>query len=271
MTNACLVTSHYLNRCWLFINWTLGNKFQWNFNQNTTVFMQYKGFVNVICKMAAILTWPHCAWPRYPGTRQQRPWILQWFCYLQDIWPSRRVFVRSSLSVNIPNLVRNPADADIFCSKTGSALVWFLSSPVMFFFFFFFDGWARYQPIRYGITYVPSSLIGWHLTIDWNWILVHNTEKSKCCHDANFVITGGTAGCCANLLCHQWWQSWHHDNSWFPVEHIYWICNSYEGLVDRLGPKRQVIDIFHKSFPYFRNFHSKQMHQWCSVNATSTG
>ena len=37
-----------------------------------------------------------------------------------------------------------------------------------------------------------------------------------------FVITGGTWGCHNdNLRCHHWWQSWHHDNSWFSV--WYWI------------------------------------------------
>ena len=42
--------------------------------------------------------------------------------------------------------------------------------------------------------------------------------KTENCHDANFVITGGTGGChYDNLQCHQWWQSWHHDCSWFSV------------------------------------------------------
>ena len=37
-------------------------------------------------------------------------------------------------------------------------------------------------------------------------------------HDANFVITGSTGGCHNdNLRCHQWWQSWHYDNSQFSV------------------------------------------------------
>ena len=32
----------------------------------------------------------------------------------------------------------------------------------------------------------------------------------------NFVITGGSGGCrYDNLLSHQWWQSWDHDNTWF--------------------------------------------------------
>ena len=42
--------------------------------------------------------------------------------------------------------------------------------------------------------------------------------SSASCHNANFVITGGTGGCHKdNLQCHQWWQSWHHNNSRFSV------------------------------------------------------
>ena len=33
---------------------------------------------------------------------------------------------------------------------------------------------------------------------------------------ANFIVADGTA-CCRydNQRCHQWWQSWHYDKSWF--------------------------------------------------------
>ena len=31
---ACSATSHYLNQCWLIVEWTTGNKFQWNYNEN---------------------------------------------------------------------------------------------------------------------------------------------------------------------------------------------------------------------------------------------
>ena len=42
-------------------------------------------------------------------------------------------------------------------------------------------------------------------------------------HDANFVITGGTTGCRDdNLWCHQWWQSWHHDNSLSVFSNYVW-------------------------------------------------
>ena len=35
MTWCLKAPSHYLNQCWLLANWTLCNKLQWNFNQNT--------------------------------------------------------------------------------------------------------------------------------------------------------------------------------------------------------------------------------------------
>ena len=37
---ACSVPSHYLNKCWFIAKWTPGNKFQWNSNRNSTIFIQ---------------------------------------------------------------------------------------------------------------------------------------------------------------------------------------------------------------------------------------
>ena len=34
--------SYYLNQCWVIINWTLRNKFHWNCNQNTKLFIHEK-------------------------------------------------------------------------------------------------------------------------------------------------------------------------------------------------------------------------------------
>ena len=67
MTHICVVNiskktykikpppSHYLNQCWNIVNWTLGNKFQLNFHQNTTILIEENAFENVIWRMAAIL------------------------------------------------------------------------------------------------------------------------------------------------------------------------------------------------------------------------
>ena len=50
----------YLNQCWNIVNWTHGNKVQWNFNWSSYIFIQQNSFENVVWKMAAILSWPQC-------------------------------------------------------------------------------------------------------------------------------------------------------------------------------------------------------------------
>ena len=39
-----------VNQCWLIVNWTLRNKFQWNFNQIANTFIEENAFENVVCK-----------------------------------------------------------------------------------------------------------------------------------------------------------------------------------------------------------------------------
>ena len=46
--------SCYLNRCWLIVNWTPGNKFQWNLNRNSIIWSQENAFEMASAKMAAI-------------------------------------------------------------------------------------------------------------------------------------------------------------------------------------------------------------------------
>ena len=57
---AWLATSHYLSQCWNNVNLTLGNKHQWNFNQNLHIFIQENAFENVVWEMSAILSQPQC-------------------------------------------------------------------------------------------------------------------------------------------------------------------------------------------------------------------
>ena len=70
---ACRLSapSHYLNQCWVIVNWTLGNKFQWNFNQNTKLFIHENASENVVCEMAVILSrgkWVKVITHPYPTT-----------------------------------------------------------------------------------------------------------------------------------------------------------------------------------------------------------
>ena len=51
--------SHYQNQCyqcWFTANWTLRNKFQWNFSQRTTCFIHENASENIVCETVAILS-----------------------------------------------------------------------------------------------------------------------------------------------------------------------------------------------------------------------
>ena len=52
--------SHYLKQCWNIVNWTLRNKFQWNFNHNSNIFIQENALENGVCEMASNLYRPLC-------------------------------------------------------------------------------------------------------------------------------------------------------------------------------------------------------------------
>ena len=45
----CSAPSRYLNQCWRIVNWSHGNKFQWNMNRNSVIFIQENAFENVFC------------------------------------------------------------------------------------------------------------------------------------------------------------------------------------------------------------------------------
>ena len=57
---AWAAPSHYLNQFWNSVNWTLGDIFQRNYNQNKKVFIKQNAFENVVWKMAVVLSWPQC-------------------------------------------------------------------------------------------------------------------------------------------------------------------------------------------------------------------
>ena len=58
--------SHYLNQCWIIVNWTLMNKIQLNFNQNTKFFSHENASENIVCEIVAILS--RCKWVKYIET-----------------------------------------------------------------------------------------------------------------------------------------------------------------------------------------------------------
>ena len=52
--------SHYLNQCWVIVNWTLRNKLQWNLNRNSNIFIQENALESVVWETADILSRPQC-------------------------------------------------------------------------------------------------------------------------------------------------------------------------------------------------------------------
>ena len=54
----------------LIVNWSLGNKFQWNLNQNNTIFIQKNRLEYVVCKMSAILSQPLCVNSTHDNTME---------------------------------------------------------------------------------------------------------------------------------------------------------------------------------------------------------
>ena len=46
--------SHYLNQCCVIVYWTIRNKLQWNFNQNTKLSIHETASENIVCETASI-------------------------------------------------------------------------------------------------------------------------------------------------------------------------------------------------------------------------
>ena len=71
--------SHYLKQCWFIVNWTLRNKLQWKFNQNTKLFIHENASQNIVYEMASILSLPQ--WVN--GLTESRP---HYTSLTQDNW-----------------------------------------------------------------------------------------------------------------------------------------------------------------------------------------
>ena len=89
--------SHYLNQCWVIVNWTLRNKFQWNFNENEIPFVHENASENIVCETAAILSrgrWVNTVnkWIVFELVYFKWTWCLQYIkkpqrSSLQPLWP----------------------------------------------------------------------------------------------------------------------------------------------------------------------------------------
>ena len=64
--------SHYLNQCWDFVNWTLRNKLQWNFNRNQFIFIQENALETIVCETASIPSRPQWVKGEIPSISPKR-------------------------------------------------------------------------------------------------------------------------------------------------------------------------------------------------------
>ena len=72
--------NHYLNQCWLIVNWTLGNIPQWNLDRNSYFFIQANTAENVVGQMTAMLYLPDT-------TLSVRMWLIRIFpCQCVSNW-----------------------------------------------------------------------------------------------------------------------------------------------------------------------------------------
>ena len=67
---GCSAPSHYMNQCWLIVNWTLTNKLRWILDRYTKHFIHENAIKNVVYEMAVILSINTlgvqiCAWWRH--------------------------------------------------------------------------------------------------------------------------------------------------------------------------------------------------------------
>ena len=70
-----LAPSHYLNQCWVIVNWNLRYKIQWNINRNLNIFIQENALENV-SKIAAVLSRPQSVDMILPTAPQELSYII---------------------------------------------------------------------------------------------------------------------------------------------------------------------------------------------------
>ena len=81
---CCLVGAKPLSQPMLwYLNWTLRNKLQWNFNRNSYIFIQRNGPENVVFEMAATLSRPRCVKPfsKHPNLPNR---MVHGYCMIVD-------------------------------------------------------------------------------------------------------------------------------------------------------------------------------------------
>ena len=102
--------------------WTLRNKLQWNFNQNTKLFIHENASENIVCKMAAILS--RGRWVKnLPSHRKKKVHILIWQSE-HYLW----VYMNWSLLISILSLFGKGHD---YCKWVWSCKIYESTIPTI--------------------------------------------------------------------------------------------------------------------------------------------
>ena len=75
------------------------------------------------------------------------------------------------------------------------------------------SSWCQFCLLKTRVIMMPTLFAENNRVIMMPTLFTQNCELPWC----HLCVTGGTARCYDNLCCHQLWQSWHYDNSWFSV------------------------------------------------------
>ena len=87
----------------------LGTKFLLNFNQNTTIFIQWNEFRNVVCKLVAILSLPQCFNSSLPESRWR--WLCRPYCRSIILNENIRILINCMYSVSALQWHHNGRDS----------------------------------------------------------------------------------------------------------------------------------------------------------------
>ena len=108
---ACSAPSLYRNQCSLIVNYTLRNKFQWNSNWNSIIFIQENAFEIIVCRNGGHFVqweWVNTLRLRQNG-RHFGGDIFKCIFFNENIWIPIRIslkFVPKGPINNIPGLVQ---------------------------------------------------------------------------------------------------------------------------------------------------------------------
>ena len=142
-----LATSHYLNRCWLNVDFSLGNKLQRNWKQNTKLFLHENAFKNIVCETAAI------------SSMKEMSFIIFWSWHA-DVQRQGYLPCDPLGTVHLP---KDKAPAHTWCCNSATT-------------------WAIYITVKFILAYRCELiwLCGpWTSLLKW-WFVPHPTDAHTC-------------------------------------------------------------------------------------------